>query len=149
MSDDRGLVLGVHPLNGPSIIDALHPTSVACCLLPIDCIFASLFWVGMPPFKLLSVRPFRLALHFRFHCALANLPHLFATIAVTQSQTIFGVRFRKSIVYSVPIIERMLQAILDARTINDHVASITPHDGSTCRTGTPQLLVFLCTIANR
>ena len=109
----------------------------------------------MPLFKSLSVHPFHLALHFRFHSTLANLPlslRNHSSYPVTDS---IDIRFRKSVVYSVPMLavsERMLQAILAVRTIKDHFACMTRHEApedSTCWIGMPQLPVFLCNIANR
>ena len=85
----------------------------------------------MPLSKFLSVRPFQLALHFRFHCTLANLAFSLRNRSCYPGTDNVGVRFRKSVVYSVPILalpKRMLQAILAVRTIMDHIACITRHE---------------------
>ena len=90
----------------------------------------------MPLLMFLSVHPFHLALHFRFHCTLANLALSLRNHSSYPVTDNLDVRFRKSVVYSVPIFslpERMLQAILAVRTINDHIVCMTPHDASEVR----------------
>ena len=82
-------------LIGPSVIDAFRPTSVACCLLVVFLRHRSCaLRVCMPLVKFLSVRPFYLALHFRFHRTLANLPlslRNHSSYLVTDN---LGVRFK-------------------------------------------------------